>query len=165
MHPKNKSLKRKRKKRSVSASPCRHCIFRRIKDIIKGKTIKCPDMKRHKYVACDDFTTAYRPQQGTTDTIKEYSDSKGNVKCPESDTCPESDLKFLQDALAHLERKIQEERDNLVDVERRLEELSMEYNRFETDKRMKVIARNIGQYEKKKIVISEAIQQFLHKGV
>lgn len=72
----------------------------------------------------------------------------------------ESALKYLQDALSHLEKKIQEERDNLVDIERRLEELT-----FETDKRMKEIARNIEQYEKEKEVVSEAIQRFLRKGL
>jgi len=72
----------------------------------------------------------------------------------------ESALKFLQDALVHLDKMIEQEKNNLFETERKLEEVS-----FETDRKLKEISRNIEQYEKEKILVSEAIQQFLGKGI
>lgn len=61
----------------------------------------------------------------------------------------ESALRYLQEALAHLDKMIDQEKGSL----------------FETEKKLEEISRNIDQYEREKKMVSEAIQQFLGKGV
>jgi len=59
----------------------------------------------------------------------------------------DSALKYLQDALAHLDAMIEQEKKNLWETERRLEE----------------IGRNVGQYTRERELVAEAIQKFLGK--